>query len=119
MFALIIAFLLWATYTSEPAAEIGYQIPIEFRNIPQSLEISGDVPAQIYVRIRGRSGLLRRLNASDLAIPLDMAGSTAGEKFIRITPDDVEKPVGVEVVRITPAAIRIRLVERVANVTNP
>jgi YbbR domain-containing protein len=112
LFSLLIAFLLWATYTAEPAAEIGYQAPIEFRNLPHNLEISGDVPSQVYVRVRGRSALLRRLSAQDLAILLDLAGSQPGEKLLRITSDNVDAPAGIEVVRISPAALRLRLVQR-------
>ena len=44
LLALAISFLLWATYTSEPYAEVGFQVPLEFTTMPPQLEISGDVP---------------------------------------------------------------------------
>jgi YbbR domain-containing protein len=119
LFSLLIAFLLWATYTGEPAAEIGLQVPIELRNLPNHLEISGDVPVQVYIRVRGRSTLLRRLSSQDFAILLNLADSAAGEKLIRITGEDVDAPVGVQVVRISPASLRLHLIERAGEPKKP
>ncbi|MCL4524820.1 MAG: CdaR family protein [Acidobacteria bacterium] len=107
LFALLAAFLLWSTYTSEPAAEVAYVVPIEFRNVPRHLELSGDAPAQVRLRVRGRSALLRRLSAADLGVSVDLAGAQPGEMLVRLTPDMVETPYGAVVVRIAPAEIRL------------
>src|SRR3972149_7015582 len=105
-------FLVWAADPAEPMAEIGYQVPIEFHNLSPDLEISGDVPAQAYVRVRGRSMLLRRLTPADLAIRVDLAGKAAGETAVKISPDQIAPPYGATVVRISPAQLRLRLVTR-------
>ena len=34
LLALAISFLLWSTYTAEPFAEVGYNVPIAFVNVP-------------------------------------------------------------------------------------
>jgi YbbR domain-containing protein len=112
LFALLAAFLLWSTYTAEPAAEVGFVVPLELRNVPPHLEISGDIPAQVRLRVRGRSALLRRLSAADLGIAVDMAGAKPGEMRIELTPDMVEVPYGASVVRITPAEFQIKLITR-------
>ncbi len=110
--ALFLSFLLWATYTAEPPAEVGYLVPVEFRNIPAQLEISGDVPTQVHVRVRGRAALLRRLTPADLGIIVDLSGRTAGAALIPLSPENVEVPYGAQVVRVTPAQILLRLVAR-------
>jgi len=38
-------------------AEVGVQVPLEFTTMPAQLEISGDVPTTVRVRVRGRSVL--------------------------------------------------------------
>ena len=112
LIALLAAFLLWSTYTSEPAAEVAYVVPLEFRNVPAHLELSGDVPAQVRLRVRGRSALLRRLSPADLAVSVDLGDAQPGEMLIRLTPDRVETPYGATVVRIAPAEFRLSLVAR-------
>jgi len=112
LLALAISFLLWATYTAEPFSEVGYLVPLEFRNVPPSLEISGEVPMQVRLRVRGRSGLLRRLTPAELSIAVDLSGLTAGATLVHLAPDQVTVPYGVTVVSIAPSGVRVPLVPR-------
>jgi hypothetical protein len=112
LLALSISLLLWTTYTSEPFAEIGVQVPLEFTSIPSRLEISGDVPTVVHVRVRGRSVLLRRLIPADLNLRLDMKDEKPGDVLIRLTPDMVGAPYGANVVQITPSDLHVTLVQR-------
>src|ERR1700730_18407030 len=97
-----ISFLLWATYTSEPFAEVGFQVPIEFTSMPTHLEISGDVPTSVHVRVRGRSALLRRVVTADLSVSVDLKDGKEGTSQMQITPDMVGTPYGVRVVQVSP-----------------
>jgi len=119
LLALAISFLLWTTYTAEPISEVGYPLPLEFINVPKDLEISGDPPAQVQVRVRGRSALLRRLSRADLGITVDLAGHGAGETRIELTPDLVSAPYGATVVRVSPGEVRMLLVPRRASSPRP
>jgi len=110
--ALGISFLLWVTYTSEPIAEVGFQVPLEFLSIPPRLEISGEVPTSVHVRVRGRSALLRRLVTADLSVRVDLKDGKDGPSQVRITPDMVGAPYGVTVVQVSPAAFPVTLVPR-------
>ena len=109
LFSLGVAVLLWNAYTTEPVVEVGFQVPIEFHNLAPGLEISGDVPAQGYVRVRGRSILLRRLTPTDLAIRVDLSGKAAGETSVPITSSEIAKSFGATVVHISPSQLRLRL----------
>jgi hypothetical protein len=112
LLALAISFLLWATYTSEPFAEVGFLVPLEFTTMPSQLEISGDVPNAVRVRVRGRSALLRRMIPADLNLRLDMKDGKAGTTAIDFTPEMVGAPFGATVVQVEPAEIHVTLVPR-------
>src|ERR1700676_248437 len=112
LLALGISFLLWATYTSEPFAEVGFQVPLEFTSMPTQLEISGDVPTTVHVRVRGRSTFLRRLIAADLNLTMDMKYGKEGTTSLQISPDMVGAPYGATVVQVFPSEIRVTLVQR-------
>ena len=112
LLALAISFLIWATYTSEPYAEVGFLVPLEFTTMPSQLEMSGDVPTQVHVRVRGRSALLRRMIAADLNLRLDMKDAKAGTRVIDFQPEMVSAPYGVTVVEVTPSEIHVTLVPR-------
>ena len=112
LLALGISFLLWTTYTSEPFAEVGFQVPLEFTSMPPQLEISGDVPTSVHVRVRGRSAFLRRMIAADLNLRVDMKDGKEGTTSLRITPDMVGAPYGATVVQVSPSDIHVTLVQR-------
>ncbi len=110
--ALAISFTLWATYTAEPYAEVGFQVPLEFTTMPPQLEMSGDVPTVMHVRVRGRSALLRRMVPSDLSLRLDMKDIKQGTITLQITPQMVGAPYGATVVQVAPSEIHVTLVPR-------
>src|SRR6202158_1121239 len=112
LLALAISFLLWVTYTSEPFAEVGFQVPIEFTSMPTRLEISGDVPTSVDGRVRGRSALLRRMVPADLNLRLDLKDGKEGTSQMRITPDMVGAPYGATGVQVSPSAFQVTLVPR-------
>ena len=110
--ALAISFLLWATYTAEPYAEVGFQVPLEFTTMPSQLEMSGDVPTVAHIRVRGRSALLRRMVVADLNLRLDMKDGKEGTTTVVITPEMVGTPFGTTVVQVAPTEIHVTLVPR-------
>lgn len=112
LLALAISFLIWATYTAEPYAEVGFQVPLEFTTMPAQLEMSGDVPTLVHVRVRGRSALLRRMIAADLNLRLDMKDGKQGITTINFTPEMVGAPFGATVVQVEPTEIHVTLVPR-------
>ena len=114
LLALLISFLIWATYTSEPFVEVGYTVPLEYLNIPPNLEITGDVPTQARVRVRGRAAVLRRISPADLAIPVDLSGAAPGEKSVTLSLSQMALPPSVELVRVTPPEVRLTLAARAA-----
>ncbi len=112
LLALGISFVLWATYTSEPFAEVGFQVPIEFTSMPPRLEMSGDVATSVRVRVRGRSAFLRRMVPADLTLQMDMKDAKEGSSTLNITPEMVGAPFGASVVQISPSEIHVTLVQR-------
>ena len=110
LIALGISFFLWATYTSEPFEQIGYNVPVAYINVPEGLAVGGAPPNTVRVVLRGRSGLLRRLTPADLALNVDLATAPSGDLPIRLSPNMVDVPYGTEVVRIAPAQFHVSLV---------
>ena len=115
LLALVVSFLLWAAYTSEPFVEVGYVAPLEYLNIPTHLELAGEVQTHVRVYVRGRAAVLRRLSPTVLAIQVDLASAVSGESLVRITASQIDVPLGLEVVRIIPSEVRVRLTEHPPN----
>jgi len=116
--SLFLATLLWAAVSSQSSSEIGFEVPLEYRNIPGQMEITGDVTNTVQVRLRGSSNVINGISAKDVASTVDLAGMRAGEKIVALSPHNVQAPFGAEVIRVTPSSVRFTL-ERTITKTVP
>jgi len=100
-----LALLLWMVVAGEETVERGLRVPLELQQMPGGLEVLGDIPATVDVRVRGASGTLSRVGAGDVVAVLDLRGARVGRRLFPITPDQVRGPFGVQVVQVTPSAV--------------
>ena len=103
----------------EHVVERSLRVPLEFRNIPEALEIVGDPPDSVDVRLRGSSALLEprcsRAKSSRCSIS---AARAPGSRLFHIRNDEVRAPFGVEVAQVMPATLALEL-EKSARRTVP
>lgn len=99
------AVLLWLVVAGEETVERGLRVPLELQQFPSGLELQGEAPTTVDIRVRGTSGTLARVSAGDVAAVLDLRGARPGRRLIQLTPEQVRVPFGVEVVQVNPATI--------------
>lgn len=105
LLSVALAVLLWMVVSGEEIVERGLRVPLELQQVPAGLELLGDAPATVDVRVRGASGTLSRVGAGDVVAVLDIHGAQSGRRLFPLTPDQVRTAFGVEVVQVTPSAI--------------
>lgn len=107
LLSLALAVLLWLVVAGEEAVERGLRVPLELQQIPDGVELLGEVPDTVDVRVRGSSGALSRVGAGDIVAVLDLGGVQPGERLFHLTPDQMRTPFGVEVVQVNPATVAL------------
>ena len=107
--ALILAAVLWFTVAGEHVVERSLRVPLEFRNIPQALEIVGNAPDSVDVRLRGSSAVLSRVQPGEIMAVLDLSSARTGSRLFHIRADEVRAPFGVEVAQVVPATLALEL----------
>ncbi|MGZ4820425.1 MAG: CdaR family protein [Terriglobales bacterium] len=112
LLSLVVAVLLWLAVTRDPVAEIALNVPIEFHNTPEHLEISSETIPQVLVRVRGPVREVRDLSASEVHAIIDLARVQPGERTYDLAPRHIRVPDGVEVVQAVPSQIRINFDRR-------
>jgi YbbR domain-containing protein len=105
MLSLGLALMLWMIVSGEETVERGLRVPLELTQVPVTLELLGDVPATVDVRVRGASGALSRVSAGDVVAVLDLHTAQSGRRLFPLTPDQVRVPFGVEIVQVMPSAV--------------
>jgi YbbR domain-containing protein len=112
--SILLAVLLWVLVSGEQTVERALRVPLEFTNLPQQLELVGEPPAVVDVRLRGSSGTMSRIAAGELAAVLDVRSARAGQRLFHLTTGDVRAPFGVEVVQVAPASVPLTFEESLA-----
>ena len=100
-----IAAMLWLVVAGERVVERVLRAPVEFQNLPNGLELVGNLPDTVEVRLRGSSGALSRMAAGDLSAVLDLRTARPGRRLFHVTPTQVTVPYGIEVVQVGPSTI--------------
>jgi YbbR domain-containing protein len=101
--SIALAALLWLVVSGEQIVERALRIPLEFTNMPAQLELVGEPPNVVDVRVRGSSGALSRVAAGELVAVLDLKGARPGQRLFHLVGADVRVPFGVEVVQVAPS----------------
>lgn len=109
MMAVLLATALWFTVAGEQNVERMLRVPLEFRNKPAHLEILGDPPTTVDIRVLGSSALLSRIDAGEVVAVMDLGPARPGSRLFHIRTDEVRVPYGVSVLQVTPATIALEL----------
>ncbi|MEY4635032.1 MAG: hypothetical protein RJA55_830 [Acidobacteriota bacterium] len=100
-----IAAMLWLVIAGERVVERVLRAPVEFQNLPNGLELVGNLPDTVEVRLRGSSGALSRMGGGDLAAVLDLRTARPGRRLFHLTPSQVTVPYGINVVQVGPSTL--------------
>jgi len=107
LLSLALAVVLWIGVSGEETVERGLRIPLELQQFPNGLEIQGDAPSTVDVRVRGTSGALSRVGPGDVVAVLDLHAARAGNRLFALTPEQVRTPFGVEVIQVMPSTVTL------------
>jgi hypothetical protein len=110
LLAMALAIGLWLSVAGETVIERGFEVPVGFQNVPADLQVAGDPPDTVHVRVRGPMSIVNRLALGDVVAVLDLAGERPGERrLFDMFADRVRTPFGVEVIQVIPATITAAL----------
>jgi YbbR domain-containing protein len=109
LLALLLAVLLFVI-SRQPMSDVRLVgVPLEFRGLAAGMEISGDVTQTVSVRLRGPQNLVRGLMPNQVVVIADLGNKEPGERIVHLAASDVSRPDEIEVLRIEPASIKLRL----------
>jgi diadenylate cyclase len=114
LLSLLAAVILWALVASEPELSTYATVQVQYKNLPDDLELSSEPLTQVMLELRGPSGELRGFGETGLrpAVVLEMSGVLPGERTFAISSDNVKLSRGVRLVRAMPAEVRFTFEKR-------
>jgi YbbR domain-containing protein len=108
LLSLLIAVVLWIAVAREPEVATSFSAPVDFKNLRDDLDISGNLPDRVRLELRGPSGRLTRDNLSTVAVLLDLSDAQEGERTYSIRGRNLNLPSGVVFYQAVPSQITLR-----------
>ena len=109
LFSLLVSVLLWFSFARDPEVGTFVSVPVEYRGMPDDLEISSDLVGSVSIDLRGPSGEIENFNAAKSAVVLDFSDiHKPGERTFQIDERNISLPTGMRLVRAIPAQIRLQ-----------
>jgi len=104
--ALLLAIGLWLAVASNPSSEVALSVPIILRSMPADVEVSSEKMPEAQVRIRGPERVMRRLQASDVHVEIDVGAMKPGERTFDLTRA-ISVPDRLEVAQVVPSEVHL------------
>jgi YbbR domain-containing protein len=108
LLSLLLAVCLWLAIEREPEVATSLSAPVEFKNMRDDLDISGNLPDRVRLEVRGPTGRLSRDNLSSVAVLLDLSDAQAGERTYSVRARNINLPSGVVFYRAVPSQLTLQ-----------
>jgi uncharacterized protein (TIGR00159 family) len=114
--ALAVAIGLWTAVAGQQSTEMALIVPIEYQRIASGVELRGEIPAEVGIRLRGSQLALAALRASSVRLNVSLDRVRDGLNYIALTAHHLDLPPGVELTDLRPAflAIEVRKKDSIA-----
>ncbi len=109
LFSVVMGFSLWYIVAGGEGTEMVVPVSLEFRNVPEGMEVLEESVQQVNIRLRGSSEILRRVPPQDIQARVNLSGAQLGEQGFFLNPENVAVPFGVRVLRVTPSTVNLKL----------
>ena len=116
--AILLSILLWLFASSRGLSEIALDVPLEFKDIPPSLELMNYSIKVVGINIKGQERIIRTIRPSDIRAFVDLSKAKKGESIYTINKNNITLPPGVTVTNINPSYVKIFLEESVTKIVD-
>lgn len=80
---------------------------VKFTNLPENLVVKSDLPSELEVQLKILSTIFTSGNKPEIMADIDLARIHEGTNIIPVDVKSFRSPLGVSVVKVTPAALKI------------
>lgn len=109
LLSLAVATGLWLIVAREPSIATSINVPIQFKNMSDDLDISSELPERVRLEVRGPSGRLTPDNLARTSVLLDLATVAGpGERTFTFGDRNVTVPAGVNFYRAVPSQLTVK-----------
>lgn len=113
--SVFLALVGWGLFAYNPSTvQRTFVVPIEYRNVPKSLDVDEFAPTETRVTLSGREPAYRMLEPATLKIAIDLSDAGEGLRTIHVLQESLSLPANLTLYRIEHSTILLNLRKRSA-----
>ena len=113
--ALGLVFVFWLLLAGQQNFEVALKVPVEMKNIPETIEILEPLNPEVLITVRGLRKDASTLNSRNVHAEIDLSPARFGSKLFRITRDEIDLPNDrISIVNIKPTLMEFRFKKALA-----
>ena len=97
------AVFLWFVVVGPQRTEVGMSVPIQYTNLPPTMELTGKWMDRIDVMIKGSGAGLANMTPGSVRAVVDLSSVLPGLNYYRITGKNLLVPPGIAISQIRPS----------------
>jgi len=109
--SIFLAVALWFFVMSSGRSVIIKEVPVQYINMPQSLEMV-EMAKNVSVVIEGQKRLLSGLNQDDISVVVDLENMKAGQNLYSLSKKNIKLRKSLLITGISPETLNLTLEER-------
>lgn len=110
---LVLVIVCWLIINARQGGIQTVTAQVKFRNLPENLVIKNDLPAELEVQLKAFSAVFTPSGKADVTADLDLSKLHEGLNSISVDSKAFQLPLGVSVVKVAPAVIKVIAEKRV------
>jgi YbbR domain-containing protein len=107
LLAAVLAVMVWFFVVNADRSRIGFAAPVEYVGLPPGMVLLGTPRESVDVQVEAARWAGARLAPSDVRVRVDLSRTREGDNAVQLSAADVQAPPGVNIVRVSPDAVRV------------
>jgi YbbR domain-containing protein len=109
LLAVGLAVIVWFFVVSADRSQFGFPAPVEYVGLESGMVMVGTPRETLDVQVEAARWAAARLAPADVRVRVDLSRAREGDNVLQLSAADVQAPSGVNVVALTPNALRVRV----------
>lgn len=107
-----IAFFLWFAFIYQTGiVNREYEIPIQFRYVPENLVVVESIPSKAKIIVTGNNKDMESFEAKNLSVLVNVRDAKVGKESIEISDENIKIPNYLDITSISPKTIKVTFEE--------
>jgi YbbR domain-containing protein len=112
LLALVISSFLWAITHGSTKIDRGFDIPVVFEGVPETLVITEKSTQMINIRVLGSRSALREVSPTEMEYGVNLEGAKPGEAIYLVDETAIDLPTGARILSRSPSTIELKFERR-------